>query len=542
MTNETGQASIGKSSFLLGSGTFVSRILGFVRMMLLALVLGIVGSVGADTFAVANQLPNNLHVLIAGGVVAATLVPAIVRSAMHADGGSAYINKLLTLALIAFTTITVIATLLAPALVTLYAAEWSPSQLALATAFAYWCLPQLFFYGLYTVLGEVLNARGVFGPFTWAPVLNNIVGIAGIIAFALLFGVQGSEVRLVVDWTPEMIALLAGTATAGVAAQALILLVSWRKLGLRYRPDFAWKGVGLADTGKMVGWTFGLLVMTQLGGIVQTNVVALASGSGASVFTMNTAWLIFMLPHSLIAVSMGTVYFTRMSAAASQGPSQELAQLTSQALRQIGLLLVWSAAALFAVALPISGLFTTDPGSKAALGSLIMILAFGLPAFTAMYVMFRVFLTLGQARTLFAANAFQVGLFVIIAFLATLLPVEQIAAGVSFALACSTVIAAVVTFFVLKTRLPELELRPIVMTNVRSYIAGAIAALFGIMAAALLGVFSPAGFAGTNFLTNIVAGIAIALVVTIFYVVALYFMKTRELADVITLVRSRLGR
>lgn len=539
---ENTQPSLGKSSFLLGSGTLVSRVLGFFRMMMLALVLGIVGSVGADTFAVANQLPNNLHVLIAGGVVAATLVPAIVRSALHSDGGAAYVNKLLTLALIAFTAITLIATLLAPVLVSLYAAGWSSEQLALATAFAYWCLPQLFFYGLYTVLGEVLNARGVFGPFTWAPVLNNVIGIAGIAAFALLFGVQGADVRLVVDWTPEMIAVLAGTATAGVAAQALILLVSWRKLGLRYRPDFIWRGVGLRDTGRMVGWTFGMLVMTQLGGIVQTNVVALASGEGASVFTMSTAWLIFMLPHSLIAVSMGTVYFTRMSSAAEHGPSLELAALTSQALRQIGLLLVWSAAALCAAAFPLAGLFTSDPESKSALGSLIMFLAFGLPAFSAMYVMFRVFLAIGQARLLFAANAFQVGLFVIIAFLAAMLPVKFIALGVSAALAGSTIVAALITFAVMKTRLPQLEVRPIVTTTIRSYIAGILAAVVGLGAAALLGVFSPAGFAGTNFITNIFAGVAIAAVVSLIYVVILFFMKTRELQDVIMLVRSKLGK
>ena len=44
---------------------------------------------------------------------------------------------------------------------------------ALATAFAYWCLPQVFFYALYALTGEVLNARGVFGPYAWAPVANS---------------------------------------------------------------------------------------------------------------------------------------------------------------------------------------------------------------------------------------------------------------------------------------------------------------------------------------------------------------------------------
>ncbi len=67
---------------------------------------------------------------------------------------------------------------MAPLLVNLYTVDGgalSDEGLALAIAFAYWCLPQIFFYGLYTLLGEVLNARGIFGPFTWAPVLNNVV-------------------------------------------------------------------------------------------------------------------------------------------------------------------------------------------------------------------------------------------------------------------------------------------------------------------------------------------------------------------------------
>ena len=54
----------------------------------------------------------------------------------------------------------------------------SAADLSLATAFAYWCLPQIFFYALYSLLGEVLNARNIFGPFSWAPAVNNVIAIA----------------------------------------------------------------------------------------------------------------------------------------------------------------------------------------------------------------------------------------------------------------------------------------------------------------------------------------------------------------------------
>jgi putative peptidoglycan lipid II flippase len=129
----------------LASGTVVSRGLGFVRAIILAQALGVVASAGADAFAVANQLPNAIYAIVAGGVLTATLVPAIVRSAVHQDGGTAYINKLVTIALVVITSTALAATLLAPVLVRLYAASWSSDQLALASAFAYWCLPQVFF-------------------------------------------------------------------------------------------------------------------------------------------------------------------------------------------------------------------------------------------------------------------------------------------------------------------------------------------------------------------------------------------------------------
>ncbi len=139
-------------------------------------------------FAVANQLPNTVYVVVAGGVLSAVLVPQIVRAGLHADGGRAYINRLLTLALVILVGITLLATLAAPLLAWLYGIKLDQSTRDLATLFAYWCLPQIFFYGLYTLLGEVLNARRSFGPFTWVPVLNNLVAIAGLVVFMAVWG------------------------------------------------------------------------------------------------------------------------------------------------------------------------------------------------------------------------------------------------------------------------------------------------------------------------------------------------------------------
>ena len=174
---------LGRSSALLASGTIVSRILGFAKVAILAAAIGQVASSSADAFAMANQLPNSIYALVGGGILGAVLVPQVVRSRRHDDGGADFINRIVTLGIVIFAAVAAVATLAAPALVSLYVQSsddgrgFTPEALALATAFAYWCLPQIFFYGLYSVLSEVLNARNMFGPFTWAPVLNNVVAI-----------------------------------------------------------------------------------------------------------------------------------------------------------------------------------------------------------------------------------------------------------------------------------------------------------------------------------------------------------------------------
>ena len=543
MSETPKKPSVGRASVLLGSGTIVSRALGFVKTIILAQTLGVVGSAGADAFAVANQLPSSIYVIIAGGVLTATLVPAIVKSALHSDGGIAYINKLMTIAVVVLLSVTLAATLAAPWLVALFAATWSTQQLALASAFAYWCLPQIFFYGLYTVFGEVLNARGSFGPFTWAPVLNNVVALLGVITFMVIFGVDTGGERTVAQWTPTMVNVLAGTATLGVAAQAFILIFFWRRLGLGFRPDFRWKGVGLRETGRVAGWTFGIVLVTQLGGIIETNVVALASGVGASVFTLATAWLIFMLPHSIIAVSMGTVYFTRMSEHAASQKQAEVEADTSEALRNIGLLIVWAAAGVACVAYPVSTLFAgKDFFGVSSLGSLIQILVIGLPAFSALYVIFRVFLALGQARVLFNLTLLQVGLFCLLALGSSLLPVDVIAQGVAASLIVSILVQAIVAYALLRRRLGGLDTRRLRMTAMRSYVAGGIAALSGFVAGAVLGAYSDGGFALVSLWGALIAMICIGLVVTIVYALLLGLFRTPELGAVVRLVRMRVGR
>ncbi|MGO1279204.1 MAG: murein biosynthesis integral membrane protein MurJ, partial [Cellulosimicrobium funkei] len=329
----------------MASGTFVSRGLGLVRNVLLVAAIGTTGLV-ADAFDVANKIPNVLFAILAGGVLNAVLVPQIVR-AYRARNTQERLDKLLTLSGVILLALSALLTAGSSILVALYTGPgWTAPQTSLAVAFAFWCTPQLFFYGLYTLLGQVLNARGQFGPFMWAPVLNNVVSIAGFAAFIALYGPAATgNVDDLTQWDGTKIALLAGTATLGVAAQALILVVPLWRAGFRWHLRFGLHGIGLRSAGQVALWTFAAVLLEQVGVLFTTRfaseapraalaqtfgayrddpgtlgaVTGLVTGapgafSDALAVAGNAAYtqalMIYLLPHSLVTVSIATALFT----------------------------------------------------------------------------------------------------------------------------------------------------------------------------------------------------------------------------------------
>lgn len=405
--------SVAKSSLWMAAGTITSRVLGFIRTVVLALTIGVTTD-AADAFGVANQLPNNVYAIIAGGVLSAVLVPQIVKARSHKDGGLGYIDRLLTLAIVVFASVTIIATISAPFLISIYTTGWSPAQLALATAFAYWCIPQLFFYGLYAMLGEVLNARSAFGPYMWAPVLNNVVGLLGLVSFLVVFGADPTGTRSVESWGADQIALLAGSATLGVAAQALILFLSWKKIGINFSLNFSWRGVGLRPAMKAASWTLGMALITQIGGLVQTLVASRAVADRsetlaiASVAAMLIAWLIFMLPHSVVTVSIATAYFTKMSEHVQAKRVDLMRADLRSALRIVVLVNVFSAIALILLSLPVARVFVGEYPSTVALGNVLFATMFGLIPFGFVFMFQRAFYALEDTRTPFVFTTIQV--------------------------------------------------------------------------------------------------------------------------------------
>lgn len=454
------------------AGTLSSRVLGLVRSALLVAAIFSVGG-AADAFSVANKLPNIIYMLLAGGVLNAVLVPQIVRAMRREDGGQDYVNRLLTLAGTVMLAATVLLTLAAPVLVTMYAAEfrqgpWAP----VAVVFAMWCIPQLFFYGMYTLLGQVLNARSNFGPYMWAPALNNVIAIIGLVAYLIVFGAfdpqnpPGAEA-----YVSSRVLLLAGTATLGVAAQAAILIVPLYRSGFRYRPLWGVRGSGLGTASKVAGWAFLALCCGQIGYLAVSNLAAaastaaeLAAGEGPVVAgnaAYDIAFLVFMLPQSLITVSLVTAMLTRLSSHAASGDGSKVRDDLSLGLRTLGVFTVFAAGAFAVLAIPLIQVIQFDVAtfeSYRAIGAVLVAMLIGLPAIAIWTMTQRVYFAYEDTKSLFLIQIPMAAIQILGCLLALWIAEPHWwVVGSGLATAASSMFGAVWSFVALRRKLPSLD-------------------------------------------------------------------------------------
>ncbi len=528
--------SLLRAGSVMAAGTALSRVLGFARAAVLASV--VVGSLGpvADAFALANTVPNNIYLLVAGGVLNAVLVPQVVRASARPDGGADYLDRLVTTAVLGLAAVAALVTLAAPLVVSLSANEAEGDQRALILAFAYWCLPQVFFYGLYTLLGQVLNARGSFGPYTWAPVVNNVVGLAGLAVFVAVVGDRSSGAVPPGAWTPGEVALLAGSATLGVAAQALVLLLALRRAGIRLRPRLGVRGMGLASAGRVAGWTFAALVVGQVGWFTMSNVAVAATRAAGDepvpgLATWGLAYLVFMLPHSLVAVSVVTALFTAMSAAAAAGDRAGVRRSLSTGLRTVGVASVLATTGVLVLATPVGVLITGRGPEGVAVGRVLTALVLGLTAFSAQYLLQRTFYAEEDARTPFLLQCLSVGLWVAgTAGSLLLLEPRDVLVGSAASLSAGTTASALVALVLLRRRLGGVDGRRVLRTHVRLALAGLVAGGAGLGVVRLLG----AEVAGPADALLLLAAGGTAVVVA--YVLVLRLLRVEEVAPLLARV------
>ena len=244
------EESLIRASSVMAAGTVFSRITGLIRNLLLVALLGT--ALLGDTYNVANTMPNILYNLLVGGALTAVFVPQIVRSLRDSDGGSGFISRLFTLTITFLFLLTAVGVLLAPQIVNIYAPEYlGRAEFDITVTLMRYCLPQIFFLGLFALLGQIANAKGRFGPMMWAPVINNLIAIA---LFTFLLA-KNSDLTVESITSDDLLWLGLGT-TAGYLAQALILFPVIIKSGVKLSLKFDWRNTQIIKSFKLAGWSF----------------------------------------------------------------------------------------------------------------------------------------------------------------------------------------------------------------------------------------------------------------------------------------------
>lgn len=549
-------ASETRSSAIMAAGTLVSRFLGFGKTWMLGTALGL-GSTVNDTFINANNLPNLIFLLVAGGVFNAVLVPQIIKASKAPDRGADYISRLLTLAVLLLLGLTALVTLAAPWVIELTTQGYTPQQKALAVAFAFWCLPQIFFYGLYALLTQVLNANGAFGPAMWAPILNNLVAIAGLGMFIWIFGANEVNPHTLDNWGDTQTLLVAGFSTIGVVSQTAILMIPVMRLKLGIRPRFGWRGVGLGQAARLSVWT---LLTAAVGQLAFLYVMRIATIPGAERIrlqqagdpaaymlpgnaVLEVASQLYLLPHSIIALSLATVLFNRMTRASQDGNRDELRDALSHGLRTMAVATVFGALALFALAGPLGMFFSGGLRQDGVmLAQTLTILALSTPFMSANFMMSRVFYANEDARTPFYVQLLLAVVYVAGAFAIQFLPVTQIIYAIAVLYMVGNILSVVISAWFLRRLLGHLDGPRIANSYIRMGYAALGSAIAGAGALWLLGSYSPDGFAWRDRLTALITVVVVGPIMLVAYFFLLKLFRVSELRDLLRPLLGRLGR
>ena len=533
----------------MGSGTAASRALGLLRSIALAAAIGATGQ-AADAFAVANKLPNILYQLLAGGALNAVLVPQVVR-AYKRRAGQEYVDRMLTLGFTLLAGTTLLLTIAAPVLVLLYADPGNHDQVVLATTFAYWCIPQMFFYGVYGLLGQVLNARESFGPYMWAPVVNNIVAIAGCGLFIVMFGSSSSAD----GWSGAKVAVLAGSATLGIVAQALVLFPALTRAGVHFRLRWGVRGTGLGRAGSVAMWTFAGLGVGQLAFIVQSRIASAAPEAFARAHGLTTAqvttgvagnaaydyaFLVFILPHSLVTVSLMTALFTRLSAQATDRDRVGVRDTLSTGLRALGLFTIPTTVIVGLLALPVVRLIIwhPHPGEIAAVGGVTVAMVLGLPVLGIWSMCQRVYYAYEDARSMLAPQVVMAVVIVVGTLLGWWLTPPQWWVAVSaLAVSFSYVIGTFMALRHVHWLIGSFDGARVLRLHLRATLAAVAALVVGVPLLLLLGAGAQKSLVGALLRCVVVGGAMVTV-----YVLVLRAMHVPELEVLAGPVRSVLAR
>jgi putative peptidoglycan lipid II flippase len=315
----------------------------------------------------------------------------------------------------------------------------------------------------------------------WAPVLNNLVVIASGALFLAMTTGQPEPGNLS---DAQTLVLAIGT-TSGVVLQTIALVPALRRVGFRHRLRFDWRNAGLRSAGTFAAWIVGYVVTNQLGYLVIVKLAIAAGnaqGPGGSGFSPYTyAFILFSLPYAVIAVSVVTALFPRMSRSAVDGDRAGVASGLATGLTTSAVLLAPATVALVALG-PLLATVVFAHGNihlsdARLIGGTLAGFGIGLVPFSAFQIQLRAFLAMRDSRTPALVNLVITAINVAVdVALYLALPARDKVVGLAVGFSASYVVGVLVQAAILRRRLGGFD-RPVARTHARLAAAALAAAV-----------------------------------------------------------------
>jgi putative peptidoglycan lipid II flippase len=520
------------------AGTALSRVTGVLRLGAMAYALGVAESRLADTYNLANTTPNIVYELVLGGVLSAVLLRVYVevRQREGEEAGWRFIARVVNLSTLVLAAVTVMGIVLAPLILNAYTLSASgadrAAQRELGTLLLRLFVPQVLFYGYSTITTAVLQAHRRFGVPMFAPVLNNLVVVAALVAFALTVP---AALRSPAGLPLRGRLLLGIGTTAGVAALGLVPWLAMRRVGYRRIRGAGFWDPSLRRLAVLSTYTLGYVATNQVGLWVT---LVLANQVQGGVTAYQTAFVFFQLPHGLFTVSISTALTPGLAERAVAGDTAAFGRQVVQGLRAVTLVTLPAVAGYLAIAPAVvrvlleHGIVT---GRSTDLVALVLRgFVLGLLFFSSFHLLLRSFQALGDTRTPMFVNlaAFVVNMAVNVALFVLLSEARQKVAGLAVGHAASYLFAAAALLVILRRRLGGLDVGPLARTVAKCALAAAATGAGAALVAKLLAPVANAGLWGQ--VLQILGAVAVGLLI---YAGAARALRVEELAWIKGLLR-----
>ena len=401
------------SAALIAGVTVLARVAGFGRWLVFSHEVS--AQCVGNAYSTANQVPNVLFEVAAGGALAAAVVPLLAGPLTRGVSGRRDVDviasALLTWAVAVLLPLSVLVAVFAePLTVALLGPTPCQGQRDLAVRMLLVFAPQVVLYGVGTVLAGVLQAQRRFFWPALAPLLSSLVVIGAYLAFgATAAGQQDDAAAL--PATAE--AWLAWGTTAGVAVMTLSMLVPVLRTGTRLRPTFTFPP-GVAARALVLAFAGVFALLAQQLSVVAVVWLANHDGVTGTLNVYQYTQAVYLLPYAVLAVPLATSAFPRLAERAATGDRPGFAAAAAGTTRGIVLVGVLGAAVVVATASAVGAFFAgLDRGDVSRMVEALTAIAPGLVGFALFAHIGRALYALERGGT--AAGATAAGWFVVTA-------------------------------------------------------------------------------------------------------------------------------